>query len=155
MDEEMIRRLLNREYPDSGRNVRTRNDNFRDRDLAQQSHVHEFLGSTWFAENNNNRHNHRFSGVTSEVVPTGGGEHRHTILTNTDSVGHHHEVGIETGPPIDVGNGKHVHFVEGQTTLDDFHVHGFEFTTLIENPTIPNRCECNCKCTCERERERR
>lgn len=33
-----------------------------------QTHVHEFLGRTMLASENNETHNHRFSGVTSEVM---------------------------------------------------------------------------------------
>ena len=95
---------------------------------VQQTHVHEFLASTKLAEEGEDRHNHRFAGVTSEIIPRGD-SHVHVILTNTDFLNHHHEVGIETGPAIDVGNGKHVHFVVGTTTLDDGHVHDFEFAT--------------------------
>jgi hypothetical protein len=102
-----------------------------------QSHVHEFEGSVMFAEEGDDRHNHRFAGVTSQVIPDPGG-HRHAILTNTDFFeNHHHEIGVITGLPIPVGNGKHVHFVGsplGNTTLDDGHFHQFQFTTLIDSP---------------------
>ncbi|MBN6188922.1 YmaF family protein [Aneurinibacillus sp. BA2021] len=98
-----------------------------------QTHVHEFVGSTKLAEQGEDRHNHRFAGVTSQVIPQGN-SHVHVILTNTDFFGHHHEVAITTGPAIPVGNGKHIHFVKGSTTLDDGHVHNFEFSTLIQNP---------------------
>jgi len=101
----------------------------------EQSHVHEFLASTKLAEEGEDRHNHRFAGVTSEIIPRGD-SHVHVILTNTDFLNHHHEVGIETGPAIDVGNGKHVHFVRGTTTLDDGHVHDLEFATLIQKPLV-------------------
>ncbi|MEH7503795.1 YmaF family protein [Neobacillus drentensis] len=100
-----------------------------------QTHVHEFLASTKLAEEGEDRHNHRFAGVTSEVIPKGD-SHVHVILTNTDFLDHHHEVGIQTGPSIPVGNGKHVHFVNGITTLDDGHVHELEFATLIEKPLV-------------------
>ncbi|WP_026565354.1 YmaF family protein [Bacillus sp. UNC41MFS5] len=102
---------------------------------AEQTHVHEFLASTKLAEEGDDRHNHRFAGVTSEVIPKGD-SHVHVILTNTDFLDHHHEVGIQTGPAIPVGNGKHVHFVKGTTTLDDGHVHNLEFATLIDKPLV-------------------
>ncbi|WP_045523329.1 YmaF family protein [Neobacillus niacini] len=102
---------------------------------SEQTHVHEFLASTKLAEEGEDRHNHRFAGVTSEVIPKGD-SHVHVILTNTDFLDHHHEVGIQTGPAIPVGNGKHVHFVKGTTTLDDGHVHELEFATLIEKPLV-------------------
>lgn len=99
-----------------------------------QTHVHEFLGSTKLAEKGDDRHNHRFAGVSSQVIPQGT-SHVHAILTNTDFFkNHHHELGATTGLALPVGNGKHIHFVTGTTTLDDGHVHEFQFATLIEDP---------------------
>lgn len=51
---------------------------------GKQTHVHEFLGSTHFAEKGKERHNHRFAGVTGEAIPTGKGNHIHEFRTNTD-----------------------------------------------------------------------
>ena len=102
-----------------------------------QTHVHEFESSVKLAEENNDRHNHRVAGVTSQVIPIVGGNHKHAILSNTDFFDHHHEIGVETGPAIPVGDGKHVHFVKGVTTIDDGHSHNFAFTTLIESPLLP------------------
>ena len=100
-----------------------------------QTHVHEFEGSTKLAEEGDDRHNHRFAGVTSQKIPQPCGGHKHALLTNTDFFeNHHHEIGVLTGLSIPVGNGKHVHFVDGNTTLDDCHFHRFQFTTLIESP---------------------
>ena len=97
---------------------------------TNQTHTHEFLGSTRLAEEGDDRHNHRFAGVTSQAIPRGN-SHVHEITTNTDFFGHLHRVRIVTGPAIPVGNGKHVHFVRGRTTLSDGHVHVFRFSTLI------------------------
>ncbi len=102
---------------------------------ATQTHVHEFTASSKLAEQGAERHNHRFAGVTSEVIPFGN-SHVHAIFTNTDFFDHHHEVAIMTGPAIPIGNGKHIHFVKGTTTLNDGHVHAFEFSTLIQKPLI-------------------
>lgn len=101
-----------------------------------QTHVHEFLGSTKLAEENEDRHNHRFAGVTSEVIPTPDGSHQHAFFVNTDFFGHHHEVAGITGQAIPVGNNKHVHFVDSITTLDDGHFHEFLFATLIDSPLL-------------------
>lgn len=102
-----------------------------------QTHTHEFLGSTMLA--GDIIHNHRFAGVTSEEIPKGK-SHVHAILTNTDFfVSHLHEVGVETGPAIPVGKGRHVHFVYGYTTLNAGHVHEFILATLIENPIQPEK----------------
>lgn len=101
-----------------------------------QTHVHEFAGSTFIA--GEIPHNHRFAGVTSEVIPCGD-SHVHEILTNTDFfIKHHHEVGVRTGPAIPVAPGKHVHFVRGKTTVNAEHFHKFIFATLIEDPLIWN-----------------
>lgn len=101
-----------------------------------QTHVHEFQGSTKLAEECDERHNHRFARVTSEEIPFDD-SHIHGIFTNTDFFDHLHEVAVLTGLPIDVGGGKHVHFVQGKTTIDDGHFHDFVFATLIESPLLP------------------
>ena len=101
-----------------------------------KTHTHEFISSTKLAGENDDRHNHRFTGVTSEVIPIKGGSHKHIVSTLTDFFGHLHEVTIETGPAIDVGHGKHVHFASGETTLNDGHLHEYAFTTLIEAPLL-------------------
>lgn len=100
-------------------------------------HVHEFEQSTKLAELGADRHNHRVAGVTSEVIPVGGGRHVHAILSNTDSTDHHHEIGLITGPEIPIPNtNKHVHLVQGITTFDDGHIHDFLFTTQINSPLV-------------------
>ncbi|OPX90573.1 MAG: YmaF family protein [Pelotomaculum sp. PtaB.Bin104] len=101
-----------------------------------QSHTHEFLGSTKLAEEGEDRHNHRFAGVTSEMVLVPGG-HVHDFLVNTDFFDHHHEVGGRTCLQIDVGEGKHVHFAKGNSTFVDDHCHVFQFATLIDSPLLP------------------
>lgn len=106
-------------------------------DNDTQTHTHEFEASTKLAEENDDRHNHRFAGVTSEVIPIRGGSHKHAIFTLTDFFGHLHQVAVETGPAVPVGDGKHVHFVQGVTTVDDGHFHDFTFATLIEAPLLP------------------
>ncbi|OKP92491.1 YmaF family protein [Paenibacillus sp. P32E] len=102
-----------------------------------QRHVHEFEGSTKLAEEGADRHNHRFAGVTGQAIRVGK-SHVHEIdLTKTDFLNHFHNLKkIRTGPAISVGNGKHVHFVTGLTTLNDGHQHQFNFATLIQEPLI-------------------
>jgi hypothetical protein len=98
----------------------------------KQNHVHEFLGSTHFAEEKQDRHNHRFAGVTCEAIPTGGGRHVHEYCSNTDFVdGHFHKIRGKTGPDIQLTGGKHIHFEKSFTSVDDGHKHEFEFATLI------------------------
>ena len=98
-----------------------------------QTHVHEFLGSTKLAEEKEERHNHRFAGVSGQAIPYKD-SHIHKICTRTDFFDHFHEIEKKTEPAIDVGEGKHVHFVKGKTTFEDGHVHDFVFATLIESP---------------------
>lgn len=71
-----------------------------------QTHVHEILGSVKLAEEGDDRHNHRFATVSSEMIPLPGCNHKHAFFVNTDFFDHHHEVAGDTGPAIDVGNGK-------------------------------------------------
>ena len=96
------------------------------------THVHEFEGSTQQAESGEERHNHRFAGVTGQVIPIGDGRHKHEFNTHTDFFeDHFHQVCGFTGPDIKVSENKHVHFAEGFTTVVDEHRHKFEFATLI------------------------
>jgi len=96
-----------------------------------QTHVHEFAGSTTLE--GSIIHNHRFAGVTSEEIPYED-THVHAILVNTDFFfNHYHEVGIRTGPPIYIEGEKHIHYVEGETTINFNHDHDFAFTTFIQN----------------------
>lgn len=103
-----------------------------------QTHVHEFEESIKLAEQGEDRHNHRVAGVTSEVIPIGGGRHVHAFgVTNTDFLDHHHEIGGTTGPDVPIPNSnKHVHLISGTTTIDDGHNHEFLFTTQINSPLV-------------------
>ncbi len=115
---------------------------------VKQTHVHEFEGSTKLAEEDEDRHNHRFAGVSGEEIPIPGG-HVHRIITRTDFFDHFHEICRLTGPAIYVDcddghddkkgwkNRKHVHFVKGWTTCVDDHKHEFQAATLIESPLLP------------------
>lgn len=98
-------------------------------------HVHEFLGSTKLAESGEERHNHRFAGVSGQAIAFQG-SHVHQISTNTDFFDHLHRIEIRTGPAINVGHGKHVHLAKGMTTVADDHRHDFIFATLIEAPLV-------------------
>ncbi|AIQ53115.1 YmaF family protein [Paenibacillus sp. FSL R7-0331] len=102
-----------------------------------QRHVHEFAGSTKLAEEGADRHNHRFAGFTGQSIWIGS-SHIHEIdFSKTDYAGHFHTLRkIRTGPAIPVGNGKHVHFVSGETSENSGHVHAFNFATLIQSPLI-------------------
>lgn len=103
-----------------------------------QTHVHEFEGSTRFAEEGRDRHNHRFAGVTGEAIKRGN-SHVHRLATNTDFVDHHHQICDITGLAIPVGEEKHVHLVKGCTTTVYGHRHEFVFATLIEAPAVKER----------------
>lgn len=106
-----------------------------------QTHVHEIQGSVQLAECGKDRHNHRFSTVSGQVIPCGN-SHRHAFLVNTDFYDHLHQVVGETGLAIMIGNGKHVHFAQGKTSMNDGHHHKYEFSTLIDSPILPNPEKC-------------
>lgn len=95
-------------------------------------HVHEFQGSTQITED----HNHRFAGVTFEVIKIcHGKKHKHRFWTNTDFYeDHHHVVKGFTGPNIPISNGRHIHFVKLRTTLADGHRHVYRLATMINDP---------------------
>ncbi|UVI28390.1 YmaF family protein [Paenibacillus spongiae] len=102
-----------------------------------QRHVHEFEGSTQLAEQGADRHNHRFAGVTGQAIRSGNSHVHEIVLSNTDFLDHFHQLRrIRTGPAVPVGNGKHVHFINSQTTLVDGHLHRFKFATLIQAPLV-------------------
>ncbi len=105
------------------------------RRYRRQTHNHEFLGSTRFTEESDDRHNHRFAGISSEAIPYNG-SHVHKIKTSTDFFGHYHDICIITGPAIPMSNGKHIHLAIATTTFVQGHVHEFIFTTLIEAPKL-------------------
>lgn len=94
-------------------------------------HVHEFEGSVQVVEN----HNHRFAGVTGQVVETAT-SHVHRIFTKTDFYeDHFHFLNRFTGPAVSVGGGRHVHFVaNGLVTEADGHRHPYRVATLINDP---------------------
>ena len=102
----------------------------------RQTHVHEFLGSVSQEGCGANCHNHRFAGVTDEVIPCGPNNHVHMLTTRTDFYGDHfHTICEITGPAVYVGDCRHVHFVCGETSEQCRHDHDFIFATLIDNPT--------------------
>lgn len=59
-----------------------RREDCRNTSDENRRHVHEFLGSTKFAEQGRDRHNHRFAGVTCEAIRCGN-SHVHKLRTNT------------------------------------------------------------------------
>jgi len=114
-------------------------------DNVTQTHTHEFTASTELALRGDLRHNHRFAGVTSEAIPAGD-SHIHKIKVNTTfDLNHFHQLIVKTGPaetvgPRDHGKGHvHVHFVEGETTVNGSvrHDHDVKFVTLTA-PNPPN-----------------
>lgn len=109
---------------------------------AFQTHTHEFAASTELELKGDLRHNHRFAGVTGEAIPVGQ-SHIHRIKVNTTfNLNHFHEVIVKTGPAITInpdepkGEQVHIHFVEGETTVNGVvpHDHEIKFATL----TAPN-----------------
>ena len=107
----------------------------------EQTHVHEVVGSVRLAELGEDPHNHRFAGVTNEVilVPNGSpGEHFHVFKTTTDFYeDHFHLIRVKTGTNVSVGEGedeRHVHFIDSITEVEGEHYHEFIVATLIQNP---------------------
>lgn len=94
-------------------------------------HVHEFVGSTQI----NDGHNHRFAGVSGPAILTNS-SHVHRIAVRTDFYEDHvHRLNRLTGRAIDVGGGRHIHFViNGLVTLADGHRHPYRVATLIDDP---------------------
>ncbi|BCJ95755.1 hypothetical protein acsn021_33240 [Anaerocolumna cellulosilytica] len=105
----------------------------------KQKHVHEVLGSVEIAEPQENPHNHRFATVSGEAIPYGC-DHFHEVKFRTDFYEEHfHEFCGRTSGAIPVGGGRHVHFLESVTSVNDGHKHKFRVATLIEDP-ISERC---------------
>lgn len=104
----------------------------------EQTHVHEVLGSVRLAELKDDPHNHRFAGVTDEVIVVPGVGHYHKFHTTTDFYeDHFHPICVKTGLNVKVGKGedeRHVHFIDANTEVEDGHCHEFIAATLIENP---------------------
>lgn len=103
----------------------------------EQTHVHEVLGSVRLAELQEDPHNHRFAGVTEQIIQVPGG-HIHKFITKTDFYEeHYHEICVTTGLQVSVGkcdDQRHVHFIDSVTECADGHRHEFIAATLIENP---------------------
>ena len=123
---------------DIDKNSHKKPDDKKTHDCDQQKHTHEFLGSVKIVsehkEHHEEAHNHRFAGVSGEAI-TEGKSHVHCLKANTDFYENHfHVIADKTGPAISVGDGRHVHFVEGKTTTNDRHKHKFELAVLINNP---------------------
>lgn len=110
-------------------------NNIKAKSSTIQTHVHEFELSTRLAELGADRHNHRFAGVSGQVIPVGT-THVHLITTNTDFLDHFHRIVVVTGPAIRITSTKHVHLARGTTTFVDGHRHGFTFTTQINSPLV-------------------
>lgn len=62
-------------------------------------------------------------------------DHYHEVTLRTDfSDEHFHEFCGKTSGAIEVGNGKHVHFIKDTTENADGHEHDFQAATLIDSP---------------------
>lgn len=103
----------------------------------KQKHVHEVTGSTKISNECNTCHNHRFCTISGEAVYTKDKrDHYHEVKFCTDfSDEHFHEFCGKTSGAVDVGNGRHVHFLKGFTKEEDGHKHEFQAATLIDSPT--------------------
>ena len=106
-------------------------------DCKKQKHVHEITGITRIFHECDECHNHRFCTVSGEAeYKPDKSDHYHDVKFRTDFAdGHYHEFCGKTSGAIDVGNGKHVHFLKDFTNVEDRHRHEFQVATLIESPT--------------------
>ena len=102
-----------------------------------QLHVHEISGSTRIHSECGECHNHRFCTVTGEAIYTRDRcDHGHEVTLTTDfSNEHYHEFCAKTSGAIDVGNGKHVHFLYDRTETENNHIHELQAATQIDSPT--------------------
>jgi hypothetical protein len=101
----------------------------------EQKHVHEVLGSVQIAEPREDPHNHRFATVSGEAIRFGMNDHYHEVKFRTDFFeDHYHEFYGRTTLAIPVGDGRHVHFLQSETTENDRHRHNFRVATLIDDP---------------------
>jgi hypothetical protein len=92
-------------------------------------HVHDFEGVTSFDVG----HRHGYEGTT-EPAPSGV-EHTHRYLTiTTFDDGHRHEIRGVTGPAIPVPGGEHIHYFEGETSVDGDtpHTHFYSGRTSVD-----------------------
>lgn len=106
-------------------------------DCHKQEHVHEITGITKVHQEKDECHNHRFCTVSDEAVYVPGKkDHYHDVTFRTDTAdGHYHEFCGKTSGAIEVGGGKHVHFIKDFTKPEDGHKHEFQAATLIDAPT--------------------
>lgn len=111
-------------------------------DCREQKHVHEITGSTRVFQECKDCHNHRFCTITGEAEYTPDKtDHYHDVKFRTDFADKHfHEFCGKTGGAIDVGGGKHVHFLKNFTREEDHHSHEFQAATLIDSP-IDFKCK--------------
>lgn len=118
------------EYNDREHNTRCRSSR-----QETDEHVHEVIGSVKKnAERRGEEHNHRFATMSEEPIRCGN-SHVHEVEFRTDNYeDHYHEFCGRTSTAISVGNGRHVHFINSDTSRDGGHCHEFRVTTHIENP---------------------
>jgi len=86
------------------------------------------------------RHTHRGKAMLFDVMPTSCGGHRHRFSFSTDFFGHNHRITGECGPAVFVGNGKHIHFISGNTSCGSGHSHRYQFSTSIDCAGNNIRC---------------
>ena len=100
-----------------------------------EEHAHEFTGSTAIVSGCQNCHNHRFCTMSGEAIRMGN-SHIHEVKFHTDyAEDHSHEFCGKTCPAIEVGGGKHIHYLNDTTETEDGHLHRFQAASLIEEPT--------------------
>lgn len=106
-------------------------------DHEKQKHVHELTGSVKNFRKCDECHNHRFCTMTGEAIYSKDKkDHVHEVEFRTDFDDEHfHEFYGKTSGAIEVGDGRHVHFLKDFTKEKDGHRHEFQAATLIDSPT--------------------
>lgn len=112
------------------------------------NHVHDYAGRTELA--GERLHDHRFSSVTGEGIPVGGGRHVHRYINKTTfDFGHNHRMMGTTGVDISIPGGDHVHSEKSVTSFDHGHRHRVHFTTSGTRRIKRNDCYSSYDCYCD------
>jgi hypothetical protein len=84
-------------------------------------HIHEFEGLTKFSD----RHDHELYGKTIKTI--GKGENHYHVFEGTTSFddGHRHYLIGQTGIAIPIDFQKHIHRIEGKSSITNKHTHAF------------------------------
>ncbi|HET7580090.1 MAG TPA: YmaF family protein [Bacillales bacterium] len=88
--------------------------------INEETHVHEFRGVT----SRNDGHHHEFVGTTYPADNKMPHTHEYFTVTHFDDK-HRHTLSGRTGPAIPLKGGGHTHKIEGMTSVDFNHRHEY------------------------------